>query len=97
MFSSSTSMSTLLNGIMKSYEKKLLDPSSGQIEGMPRVPKIQSDCSPEDVYLKVSQALPLRVPAGKVESSQISLKTERYLWAMLFGDYPLNGHKYIFP
>jgi len=36
--------------MMNPYENIFPEPISGQIEGIPRAPVIQSDCSPDDVY-----------------------------------------------
>lgn len=40
------------------------DPISGQIDGIPKAPKIQSDYSPDEVYLSASHAFPFIDPLG---------------------------------
>jgi hypothetical protein len=50
MFSLSTVRTTFLNGIMKPYENIFPEPISGHIDGIPNVPVIQSDYSPDEVY-----------------------------------------------
>ena len=49
---------------MKSKENRSEEPISGHIDGIPNAPKIQSDCSPEEVYYRASQAFPFIEPLG---------------------------------
>jgi len=65
MFYCKTLFKTNLYLIIKSNENRSEDPTSGQIDGIPKAPKIQSDCSPEDVYYNASQAFPFIDPFGK--------------------------------